>query len=162
MEQYLTKKINTTDIDDFIKLEAIFDYELVSKDIRGNKTYLTFKRETSTPYFEKIVELEKKWNKEMNYPAWPTYVLIALALITITGYLVVSFITGFENKLIFFLSIMLPGLLFFVLASLYFIFRAKKIEKILAIYYEKRREYQIEANKIKGVEEATKPKSTNS
>ena len=53
MEQYLTKKINTTDIDDFIKLEAIFDYELVSKDIRGNKTYLTFKRETSTPYFEK-------------------------------------------------------------------------------------------------------------
>ena len=152
MEEYLKKKIVTTDLEETIKTYAVFDWKVESKNILGYKTSVTLVRDTETPYYNEIKDLEKKWNKEMDYPAWPTYLFIALALLTITAYLIVSVITGFQNKLLYFLSIMLPGLLFFLIGTIFFFIRTKKIEKIIVKYYERRHDYAIEAKKIKGEE----------
>ena len=151
MEEYLTRKIVTNDLDETIKTYAVFDWKVVNKNIVGYKTIVTFSRDTGEPHYQEIKELEKKWNKEMNYPSWPIYLFVILSILTITAYLIVSYLTGFTNKSLYFLSIMLPGLVFFVLAALLLIVRMKKIEKILAKYYERRHEYMLEAKRIKGV-----------
>ena len=150
MEEYLTKKIVTNDLDESIKTYSIFDWKVSKKEILGYKTLVTFVRNTNTPYYSQIVELEKKWNKETNVPSWPGYLFLLLAFLTVTAYLIVSILTGFQNKLVIFLSIMLPGLVLLMLASSYFMIRGKKIEKILASYYEKRHEYDLKIKGIKG------------
>ena len=150
MEEYLVKKLITNDLDESLKTYAVFDWKVSNKQINGYKTTVTFVRETETPYYSQIVELEKKWNKETNVPSWPGYLLVILAFLTITAYLIVSWMSGFQDKLTYFLAIMLPGLFLLMLASGYFVLRIKKIEKILANYYEKRHEYDLEIKKIKG------------
>ena len=152
MEEYLTKKIVTKDLDETIKTYEVFDWKVANKDILGYKTLVTFSRDTEEPHYAEIKALEKKWNKEMSFPAWPTYLFIALAILTITAYLIVSILTGFEDKLIYFLSIMMPGLGFFIIGTLFFIIRTKKIEKIIVKYYERRHDYALEAKRIKGEE----------
>lgn len=150
MEEYLTKKIVTNDLDESIKTYAVFDWKVSSKEILGYKTLVTFVRNTDAPYYQQIVELEKKWNKETTVPSWPGYLLLVLTFLTVSTYLIVSIITGFQNKKLYFFSIMLPGLILLMLASTYFMIRGKKIEKILVTYYDKRHEYDLKIKEIKG------------
>ena len=150
MEEYLTKKVITSDLEETIETYKIFGWEVSDKSILGYKTMVVFNRDTDMPHYQEIVALEKKWNKETDFPAWPTYLFIILALLTITVYLIVSVLTGFTDKLLYFLSIMLPGLVFFMLGAGYFYLRTHKIQKIIETYYEKRREYRLEIERIKG------------
>lgn len=152
MEEYLVKKIVTNDLDESIKTYSIFDWKVTNKEINGYKTTVTFVRETDKPYYNELVKLEKKWNKETNFPAWPSYAFVLIAFLIFTAYLIVSFITNFQDKLTFFLAFMIPGLVFLFLAVVYFFIRTKKIEKIIASYYDKRHEYNLESKKIRGEE----------
>ena len=154
MKETLIKKVKNNEIDDTIQTMATFDWNLISKDINGYKTVLTFEREKDTPYYQEVISLEKKWKKETSFPSWPNYLLVLVSFILITIYLVFLLNSkDDEGKLLFnithFLSFMLPGLIFLLLAVLYTIIRGRKIRYIIENYYEKRREYQLLINSLK-------------
>lgn len=154
MKETLIKKVNNNEIDDFIQTMSVFEWTLTSKDINGYKTILTFEREKDTPFYQEVVNLEKKWKKETNFPSWPNYLLVLISFTLITIYLVFLLNSkDDEGKMLFnithFLSFMLPGLLFLLSSVIYTIVRGRKIHSIIENYYEKRREYQLLIKSLK-------------
>lgn len=151
-------KVTLNEVDEYIKTVSIFDWKVTNKEILGFKVSLTLTRETETPYYNEIKELEKKWKNETSISALPTYIFVGIALILITIYLVILLNNNdSDGNLVFqitpFLSFMVPGILSFLLAAGYSFFRSRKIQKIIVSYYELRREYDIKAQELKGIKQ---------
>ena len=147
MEECITRKVMNNEVDETIETMAVFDWKVTGKDIQAYKTTLSFSRDTKTPYYQKVVELEKKWKKETEPSSLLTYIFVGLSFATMTAFLIITLLLGFQ--LIYFLTIMVPALLLFTAGAMFFYLRTKKIQKIIISYYERRREYRLEIEKIK-------------
>ena len=155
MKEYKTIKVLLKDADEYIKTVNVFDWKVQDKEILGVKMKITLEREMGTSYYQEIKKLEKEWHKETTFPSWPTYVLSAIALVLITIYLVLFLNNQDEyGNLLFdikqFLCFMLPRIITILIAFIYSFIRSRKINKIITLYYEKRREYSLKAQEIKG------------
>ena len=144
------RKVSTEEVDSVITGMAIFDWKVIKKEINGTRSVLTFERDENVPYYDEMVKKEKAYEKETNPSSLLIYIFVGLALVLMTTYLIVSSLNGgfaFDN--IYFYAIMIPGLVSFLLSALFLFLRVKKIQKILANFYERRREVSLEMEELR-------------
>ncbi len=149
MIEYKKEKINNSDLDETIKTNEIFKWVVTTKETKSNKTTVYFQRETDIPHYEEIVSLEKQFKKETTASSVPTYVFVIITLVFMTLYLICSWLLPDDSyNLTLFLALMVPGLVFLLLAFLFMYIRIKKIQKIIPVFLEKRRDYKIKVESL--------------
>ena len=146
-------KIRNEDLDESIKTEAVFDWKVVNKEMGAYKTTVSFERENDVPYYDEMIAKEKEWHKQMDIKYYPVYILLAIALLVLTSSAVVRLaLRGFEYLNIIVFSLLGLGFAIFVAGGLTFYFIIKKVQKTLPLYYEKRRDYMLEMEKLRNHE----------
>ena len=146
-------KIKVEELDESIKTEAVFDWKVKEKDIGGYKATVTFERETDVPYYAEMIEKEKEWHNLMDVKYAIVYVLLALSIAVLTSAAVVRlFGNGLPYATVIIFSLLGLGFAIFVAAGLVFYLKIKKVQNTLPLYFEKRREYMLEMEKLRNHE----------
>jgi hypothetical protein len=127
----IVKKVSSVNADELIKEMSLFQWEVVSKEENNSKVTIEFARDTSSPYYAKLVEYERQMDSFKLPPLWPLFmfVIISFALVTalLTMWIVLD--TGFVPWIWFF-ALGLPAIVSSILASVYLMYRGKKVESV--------------------------------
>lgn len=121
-----TIKVYPRDKNMTIRDETLFGWKKDNEQYDGIKISLSFTRDVDD---EKRLILRKLEKEYKNLHAIPTFVLIIFAILSfafITTYLVISFTNKDMDKLISFLSFLLPGLVFTSLLGILAIVKTKQ------------------------------------
>lgn len=146
-------KIRIEELDESIKTESVFDWKVKEKDIGSYKAVVTFERETDVPYYAEMIKKEKEWHDMMDVKYLLVYILLLLAIVVLTSAAIVRLFTkglNYSNIIVF--SLLGLGFVIFVAAGLCFYFKIKKVQQTLPLYFEKRREYMLEMEKLRNHE----------
>ena len=151
MEEFKTKKVLTSDISEVNVTESVFGWEAYDEEKGSYKSKIFYKRDNSMPYYQEITSYEKKWRKDMEPSPILSYIFLGVAVLFITVYLFLGLIFKGDDslKLTFFLSLMVPGLAFFILGTVFSLLRIRKIQKNLPTYFERRREIKEKIEQLK-------------
>ena len=118
-------KIKVEELDESIKTEAVFDWKVK----------------------------EKEWHNLMDVKYAIVYVLLALSIAVLTSAAVVRlFGNGLPYATVIIFSLLGLGFAIFVAAGLVFYLKIKKVQNTLPLYFEKRREYMLEMEKLRNHE----------
>ena len=146
-------KIKLEELDESIKTESVFDWKVKDKNIGSYNAIVTFERETDVPYYAEMIQKEKEWHKTMDVKYVPVYILLAIAVIVLTSAAGVRLFTkGLEYSNIIVFSLLGLGFAVFAVGGLVFYLKVKKVQKTLPFYFEKRREYMLEMEKLRNDE----------
>ena len=111
---------------------GLFDWRLVKEDKKENApSILTFERDTNTPYYQEMVEIEKETSPKF-IPFWVLIIFVALAFALVTTCLVISLlkVPGFDT-LKCFLIFFIPASVCLSVDVLLFYLRSKQLMKYL-------------------------------
>ncbi len=149
MIEYKKEKINNADLDQTIETRQVFKWTVTGKEPKSNKTTVYFQRDTDIPHYDEIVSLEKQFNKETTASPVPTYIFIGITVVFMTMYLIFSWILSDDSyNVTFFFTFMVPGLVSLIIAFIFMYIRVKKIQKIIPVFLEKRRDYRIKIESL--------------
>ena len=111
---------------------GLFDWRLVKEDKKENApSILTFERDTNTPYYQEMVEIEKETSPKF-IPFWVLIIFVALAFALVTTCLIISLlkVPGFDT-LKCFLIFFIPTSVCLSVDVLLFYLRSKQLMKYL-------------------------------
>ena len=111
---------------------GLFDWRLVKEDKKENApSILTFERDTNTPYYQEMVEIEKETSPKF-IPFWVLIIFVALAFALVTTCLIISLlmVPGFDT-LKCFLIFFIPASVCLSVDVLLFYLRSKQLMKYL-------------------------------
>lgn len=148
MAEFLNKKIKKEEFKEEVHTMSLFLWEVYDKKDLGDRYEITFKREENTPYYDEITALEKKWNKENKINNIPILIGTITAIALLTASLIFKQVNGDSTAIVTYV-LLFSGLFLFIVSSVFLLLNIKKNQKIIANFFEKRREYEIEINKIK-------------
>ena len=89
----------------------LFDWELLEEKSAGEKVELFLQRDNETKHYSELIKIEKTYYKTSSVPMWSLFLLVGLAFLFLTLYLVMSFVAPDSNDLLWFLVALLPGVL---------------------------------------------------
>lgn len=125
-----TRKVNSHFVSRSVYLMGLFDWRLVKEDKNeGAPSILHFERNTDTPYYQEMVEIEKESSPKL-IPFWALLVFVGLAFMLITTALILA-ILKVMNPMVCFLSFFIPAALFLSTDVLLFYLRSKQLLKYL-------------------------------
>ena len=126
------RKVNSHAVSRSVYLMGLFDWRLVKEDKKENApSMLTFERETETPYYQEMVEIEKETSPKF-LPFWVLIVFVAIAFALVTACLIISLlkVPGFDT-LKCFLIFFIPASVCLSVDVLLFYLRSKQMMKYL-------------------------------
>ncbi|MCQ2800951.1 MAG: hypothetical protein MJ216_03245 [Bacilli bacterium] len=126
------RKVNSHLVDRSVYLMGLFDWRLVKEDKKeGAPSILYFERNTDTPYYQEMVEIEKDCSPKL-ISFWVLILFVGIAFALITAALITSLlkIPGFDNLLCF-IVFFIPAGLFLSADVLVFYLRSKQLLKYL-------------------------------
>ena len=126
------RKVNSHSVSRSVYLMGLFDWRLVKEDKKDNApSILTFERDTNTPYYQEMVEIEKETSPKF-IPFWVLIIFVALAFALVTACLIISLlkVPGFDT-LKCFLIFFIPASVCLSVDVLLFYLRSKQLMKYL-------------------------------
>ena len=111
---------------------SLFDWRLVKEEKKeGAPSILYFERNTDTPYYQEMVEIEKETSPKL-IPFWILLIFVGVAFLLITAALIVSLmkIPNF-GPIKCFLVFFIPASLFLMLDVVIFYIRSGQLMKYL-------------------------------
>lgn len=124
--EIVTKKIKKNKFDN-IKFEyLLLGYEITDSKEEEDKHYIvTFKRDLDNEKLKECLLDYKNYKRCLIPPLFPILIFIPIALVFITLFLI--FILLKEDIMTYLLIFFIPGLIFFLLGSIYSIYRMNRI-----------------------------------
>ena len=124
------RKVNSHLVSRSVYLMGLFDWRLVKEDKKeGAPSILHFERETNTPYYQEMVEIEKSISPKL-IPFWVLILFVTLAFSLITAALILS-MTGVLETIACFLIFFIPAALCLSADVVIFYLRSKQLMKYL-------------------------------
>ena len=126
------RKVNSHAVTRSIYLMGLFDWRLVKEDKKENApSLLTFERDTNTPYYQEMVEIEKETSPKL-IPFWVLIIFVAIAFALVTTSLIITLlkVPGFD-ALKCFLIFFVPAALCLSVDVVIFYLRSKQLLKYL-------------------------------
>ena len=126
------RKVNSHAVTRSIYLMGLFDWRLVKEDKKENApSLLTFERDTNTPYYQEMVEIEKETSPKL-IPFWVLIIFVAIAFALVTTSLIITIlkVPGFD-ALKCFLIFFIPAALCLSVDVVIFYLRSKQLLKYL-------------------------------
>ena len=126
------RKVNSHAVTRSIYLMGLFDWRLVKEDKKENApSLLTFERDTNTPYYQEMVEIEKETSPKL-IPFWVLIIFVAIAFALVTTSLIITLlkVPGFD-ALKCFLIFFIPAALCLSVDVIIFYLRSKQLLKYL-------------------------------
>lgn len=126
------RKVNSHAVTRSIYLMGLFDWRLVKEDKKENApSLLTFERDTNTPYYQEMVEIEKETSPKL-IPFWVLIIFVAIAFALVTTSLIITLlkVPGFD-ALKCFLIFFIPAALCLSVDVVIFYLRSKQLLKYL-------------------------------
>ena len=126
------RKVNSHAVTRSIYLMGLFDWRLVKEDKKENApSLLTFERDTNTPYYQEMVEIEKETSPKL-IPFWVLIIFVAFAFALVTTSLIITLlkVPGFD-ALKCFLIFFIPAALCLSVDVVIFYLRSKQLLKYL-------------------------------
>ena len=126
------RKVNSHSVSRSVYLMGLFDWRLVKEDKKEKApSILTFERDTNTPYYQEMVEIEKETSPKF-IPFWVLIIFVALAFALVTTCLIISLlkVPGFDT-LRCFLIFFIPASVCLSVDVLLFYLRSKQLMKYL-------------------------------
>ena len=99
------RKVNSHSVSRSVYLMSLFDWRLVKEEKNENApSILYFERDTDTPYYQEMVEIEKETSPRL-MPFWVLIIFVGIAFALITTALILSLlkIPGFDALKCFFI-----------------------------------------------------------
>ena len=127
----------------------LFLWKCEEKKNVGNHVEIRFSRDDSAPYIEDLKKLENEYPDYKIRSMVPTLILPVISILLFTAFLII-FLFNRENFnfMLYFLSLLLPAILFLVASVLFMIYRTYSFNKIAREKPEKEQEYQAKINKL--------------
>ena len=147
-----TKIIKTNDLNERQLLDtySIFEYKCVQRTVKGKSIILKFERDDSVPYINELKKLQYQYGSYRVGSMLPTLILPAVSFIFLTIFLVLMFALGDKfNWLLYFFTLVLPGLIFLILGVVLMVLRVRMIGKIQSEKPNKDREYREKVRLLK-------------
>ena len=122
------RKVNSHSVSRSVYLMSLFDWRLVKEEKNENApSILYFERDTDTPYYQEMVEIEKETSPRL-MPFWVLIIFVGIAFALITTALILSLlkIPGFDAFKCFFIFF-IPAALFLGADVLLFFLRSKQL-----------------------------------
>ena len=126
------RKVNSHSVTRSVYLMGLFDWRLVKEDKKENApSILTFERETDTPYYQEMVEIEKETSPKLS-PFWVLIIFVGIAFSLVTASLIITLlkVEGFD-ALRCFLIFFIPASLCLFIDVVLFYLRSKQLLKYL-------------------------------
>ncbi|MBP5574790.1 MAG: hypothetical protein J6X50_03505 [Bacilli bacterium] len=121
-----TRKVNSHFVSRSVYLMGLFDWKLVKEDKNeGAPSVLHFKRDTNTPYYQEMVEIEKETSPNL-LPFWILIALVAVAFALITVALILA-LNKIMEPMVCFLAFFIPASIFLAADVLVFYLRSKQL-----------------------------------
>lgn len=131
-----------------ISEEALFGYRLESKKENKFNYELCFKKDNIHPYDEKLEQLEKEYFKKKILPFYPSLILFVITITLFTLFLC-FYLNNKDQLLTWFLSFLLPGIIFAIGLGVYSYVRAKQTLNYVNNYALRFNEYKKKVEDIK-------------
>ena len=128
-KRLLVKSVYAQDI---IKQHLVFDYKCIENTNNGKKTTLVFQRDDTTPYYNELVALEKKYKEYKGFPFIFIALLPLISLVLLTVFVVLLAINNFNVDMTLFVALMVPAILILMLTAILsalHIFKLKKVQE---------------------------------
>ena len=143
-------KTNTINERQLIETYSIFEYKCVERTEKGNSVVLKLTRDDSVPYIDELRKLEYQYGSYRIGSMLPALVLPGISFAFLTVFLVLMFALGEKfNLLLYFLTLVLPGLLCLILGVLSMILRVRMVGKIQNEKPNKDQEYREKVKSLK-------------
>ena len=126
------RKVNSHSVTRSVYLMSLFDWRLVKEEKKeGAPSILYFERDTDTPYYQEMVEIEKETSPKL-IPFWVLLIFVGISFALITAALIVSLlkIPNFDAMMCF-LVFFIPASLFLLLDVVIFYLRSRQLMKYL-------------------------------
>ena len=121
-----TRKVNSHFVSRSVYLMGLFDWKLVKEDKNeGAPSILHFERDTNTPYYQEMVEIEKETSPNL-LPFWILIALVAVAFSLITVALILA-LNKVMEPMVCFLAFFIPASIFLAADVLVFYLRSKQL-----------------------------------
>lgn len=111
---------------------SLFDWRLVREEKKDNApSILTFERNTDTPYYQEMVEIEKETSPKL-LPFWVLLIFVGIAFALVTASLIITLlkVPGFD-PLKTFLIFFIPASICLFIDVILFYLRSKQMMKYL-------------------------------
>lgn len=127
----MSKTVSLINEENLLKEMKLFEWKVVSTQYKNEKAIIEFERNTTLPYYRELVGMEKRILSLRELPLWPLFVMVFVSCMLITAILVLWIVLDAEFEMLKWLAILgLPAILISILASVYILWRAKKVEKL--------------------------------
>ena len=123
------RKVNSYSVTRSVYLMGLFDWRLVHEEKKENApSILTFERDETVPYYEEMKEVEKETSPNL-LPFWALVLVVGLAFLTMTIYLILYIAKVLDKSSIYFFLI--PSMILLLADTLLFYLRSKQLMKYL-------------------------------
>ena len=126
------RKVNSYSVSRSVYLMGLFDWRLVKEEKKDNApSILTFERNTDTPYYQEMVEIEKETSPKL-LPFWALLIFVGIAFALVTASLIITLlkVPGFD-PLKTFLIFFIPASICLFIDVILFYLRSKQMMKYL-------------------------------
>ncbi|MBQ6731219.1 MAG: hypothetical protein IJR08_04860 [Bacilli bacterium] len=126
------RKVNSYSVSRSVYLMSLFDWRLVREEKKDNApSILTFERNTDTPYYQEMVEIEKETSPKL-LPFWVLLIFVGIAFALVTASLIITLlkVPGFD-PLKTFLIFFIPASICLFIDVILFYLRSKQMMKYL-------------------------------
>ena len=147
------KIIKTNEINErqLIETYSIFEYKYVERTVKGKSVFLKFERDDSVPYIGELKKLQYQYGSYHVGSMWPTVVLPGISFALMTVFLILMFALGDKfNLILFFMTLIVPGLLSLILGVVLMVLRVRAIGRIQNEKPKKDYEYKEKVKQLKG------------
>ena len=128
----------------------LFEYKCLEKKQQGKKIIFEFERDDSVSYIKELRNLEYQYGSYKVGSMLPTTILPIISFVLFTVFLVLMFALGDNfNLLLYFLTLVLPALIFLALSAVLMVLRIRSINKIENEKPLKDQEYRQKIEKLK-------------
>ena len=128
----------------------LFEYKCLEKKQQGKKIIFEFERDDSVSYIKELRNLEYQYGSYKVGSMLPTTILPIISFVLFTIFLVLMFALGDNfNLLLYFLTLVLPALIFLALSAVLMFLRIRSINKIENEKPLKDQEYRQKIEKLK-------------
>lgn len=141
-------KVKSHEVATRINEEALFGYRLQNQKQRGLFTILDFQKDDSHHYDMELEKLEKEYFKRKILPFLPSLILFACT-ITLFTLFICFYLNNKDEMLVWFLSFLVPGIIFALGLGIYSYIRAKQTLNYVNNYSSRFNEYKKKAEDIK-------------
>lgn len=148
--QLKTIKVSNLNRDTTVSKHTLFDWELVKEEKHKFSTTLTFQRDDSVEYFDKLKLLEETYGSYNYIPFIFVIILTALAVSSFTTFLIMFFVNNKDiSKAPYSIVFIVLGALCLLCSVIVLYLRTKTAEKISIEKPKKDREYKEKITALK-------------